>query len=102
MTPILRRRLWAVMVLLAMGAAFGGLMLWRQYSERQAIASLTPEQRRAIFASTLSNFEVVCSGSVRESLARYCTDQASFLRRFPECGADCERVLSSAAPSPSR
>lgn len=95
-TPRLRRTLaWA-----GLGVALGGLaayVVWEEGAVDRAIRALPPEERRAQFLRTEEELRTVCADPPQALRAR-CREQAAFLLRFPECGAECRCLVERLFP----
>ncbi len=73
------------------------LHLWNEAAPSRAIARMDPAARRAEFTRLSEELRSVCSPP-DAALADHCRHQALFLARFPECDAECERLVRRALP----
>ena len=65
--------------------------LWSVTGERRAIRRLGPEERSALYQSTLQAVRTACSNT-DPSLDDYCRAQARILLALPECDAACHQL----------
>jgi cytochrome b pre-mRNA-processing protein 3 len=71
------------------------LITWRVISERRAVERLDPQTREALFRETWQSFQLLCGQDTDPALSSRCSDQAHFLRDFPECQGDCRQRIDS-------
>lgn len=89
-------------VILFVGLALG-VWLWQRTSETRAIHDLAPAQRQEVLERELAAYARLCPERLADdALEARCEDKARFIRQFPECGSQCERVIRHSLPRPER
>ncbi len=87
------QRLLLIGILLV--ALLVALITWGTVSERRAVERMAPQERALLFQQTWKSFELLCQGQTDSGLASRCSEQARFLKEFPECQEDCHRQIDS-------
>jgi hypothetical protein len=92
----------AVIIGLAVMAAFSVLWVWDRGSERRAIRTLPDGERRALYERTLENLRSVCALPESGDLQSFCRQQAELIVDLPECDAACRDLARDHRQRPSR
>jgi len=79
-----------------------GTWFWNRHLSQQELLALPSQQRHALYVHTLETLETVCSHAQGPDLSEYCREQAQFIVRFPECGANCQATCRRLAPRPTK
>src|SRR5262245_22493459 len=69
-------------------------MAWSMTADRRAIARLPAEQRRVVYEHTLTSIRTMCTSLDDPAIRRRCREQAEFLTTFPECDAECQKLVA--------
>lgn len=62
---------------------------------------LPDADRRALYQRTIETLRTSCLKAEGPMLSDYCCEQADFIERFPECGADCRTLAKRFTPRPT-
>ncbi|MBF5045246.1 hypothetical protein FGE12_22770 [Aggregicoccus sp. 17bor-14] len=99
MGPRLGRMGVALLLLVLFGGFF---LLWQTRGEQRAVGTLTPAQRTAVFQEALGRYKVLCKDGGTPAVRAECTEQARYLRLFPECDGACKDLTDADVPAPAR
>lgn len=94
--PGLRRILGWMGLGLGLGA-LAAYLVWEQGAVDRALRALPAEERHAQFLRTAEELRTVCADPP-QPLRSHCREQAEFLVRFPECDAECRRLVERFFP----
>jgi hypothetical protein len=85
-TPLRRR----VILFVSLFAAIAfGFSLWARW-HGNPIARMPAQERYRLYVKTFDHFAHVCEDQQLADAAKaLCSDEADFLRRFPECEQEC-------------
>lgn len=82
-------------------ATLCGAVVLQTRLERDLTELPTPE-RHALYERTRETLRSSCPQARDPDVAEHCRQQAEFIRRFPECNAECRELAAHVAHQPSR
>lgn len=85
-------------------AAVTVLIMWCAVGSQEgdALRSLSPDERRALFDATWNQMKIECAPASRGGFGKQCRQSSERVLLFPECDARCLETARAHLPSPTR
>src|SRR5512138_82311 len=81
--------------------SLAGAVIYADGRTDRELRGLPETDRRPLYQRTLDTLRTSCAHARGPNLSDFCTEQAAFVSRFPECDADCRELARKFASHPT-
>lgn len=87
-------RLLVWLLVCAVAIALAVSLFLQQTRVDRELRSVPSAERRALYERTLETLRKSCAPTSPSALDDYCRDQSAFIKQFPECNKECQRLAA--------